>query len=140
MKRTRFTDEPSSTAADVPSSKAAIEQTRPDSPSGSKRHSKFKEFYVNDFKRNVDRLSHAHKYFSRLDLSSLKGKSKEISEGVSEKVQQLEKEKKVLQDELVATKERIRALSVEVEAKDLELTALAPKLKVTLVLSLVWRD
>lgn len=74
-------------------------------------------------------MSQAHKYFSRLDLNSLKGKSKEISEGTSEKVQQLKTEKKALQDELAVANEKVQALTIEVTNRELELTAARSKVE-----------
>lgn len=47
-------------------------------PSSSKR-SKFKELRESKFKKNVSRLSDVHKYFSRLDPSFAKGKSRTVT-------------------------------------------------------------
>lgn len=57
VKKALATEEPSSVISHVPSSEAVTEPACQDSPAGSKRRSKLKEFQVNYFKGNVDRLS-----------------------------------------------------------------------------------
>lgn len=75
-----------------------------------------KELCENEYKKNVGDLSDVHKYFSRLDLSFIKGKSKATEEKSSAKVLQLEAENEALRSELTAASERIRALKEEVLA------------------------
>lgn len=59
----------------------ATDAARPDAPSKSKsdKHPKLWDSQEEDLKHNVNRLSQAQKYFSRLYLNSLKGKYSKIS-------------------------------------------------------------
>lgn len=125
--QTQIGDEPPSETARTFVQEASMESGSPDSTSGLKRRSQLKELRENEFKKNASRLSDFQKYFSRLDLSFVKGKSKVVAEGLSKKVLHLEAEKDALRSELAAASERIRALEAEILEKDSELGAARSK-------------
>lgn len=74
----------------------------------------------------MSRLSDIHRYFSRLDLSLVKGKSKVI-DGPTEKELKLEAERKALRLEVTAASDRIKALEAEMVVRDSELVVVRTK-------------
>lgn len=65
----------------------------------------------------MSRLSDVHKYFSRLDLSLIKGKS-EAGNEPNEKELKFDAEKEALRLEVVAASDRIKALETEMVVRE----------------------